>query len=145
MTACSRSLTAAICLVLAAPFVAAQNNPGSLIEEGRRIFRFDTFGDEQLWTGALQLHTAVAKVSPATALQVGLKVDVDALPQAMVTALKADGVNLNDPAVTLQLLQLNAVIGVKGVVNNGGLTSIGVTCALCHSTVDDSLTKGIGH
>ena len=140
-------LAAAICLVLAATFVGAQATPPATVDAGRLIFRFDTFGDEQLWTDTLQLHTAIAKVSPATALQVGLKVDVDALPPAIVSALKATPpqVDLNDPAVTLQLLQLNAVIGVKGTVTNGQLTSIGVTCALCHSQVDDSLTKGIGH
>jgi mono/diheme cytochrome c family protein len=147
----SRWLAAAICLVLClvplAPFIAAQNSPSSLVDEGRRIFRFDTFGDEQLWTDTLQLHTAIKNVSPTAALQVGLKVDVDALPPAIVSALKASPpqVNLNDPAVTLQLLQLDAVIGVKGTVSNGTLTSIGVTCALCHSQVDDSLAKGIGH
>jgi mono/diheme cytochrome c family protein len=143
----SRLLAAAICLVLAAPFVTAQNSPNALVDEGRRIFRFDTFGDEQLWTDTLQLHTVIKTVSPATALQVGLKVDVGALPPAIVSALKASPpqINLNDPAVTLQLLQLDAVIGVKGTVSNGTLTSIGVTCALCHSQVDDSLTKGIGH
>ena len=147
----SRSLAAAICLVLClvllAPFVTAQNSPSSLVDEGRRIFRFDTFADEQLWTDTLQLHTVIKNVSPATALQVGLKVDVDALPPAIVNALKASPpqINLNDPAVTLQLLQLDAVIGVKGTVTSGTLTSIGVTCALCHSQVDDSLTKGIGH
>ena len=113
---------------------------------GRAIFRFDTFGDEQLWTGVLRMHEPIAKLSPKQALAVGLKVDVDALPPAVVAALKAGLVNLDDPAVTLTLLRANAVVGVKGRVNAAGtLTSIGITCALCHSTVDDSLTAGIGH
>jgi mono/diheme cytochrome c family protein len=112
--------------------------------DGQQIFRFDTFGDEQLWTGTLQMHQALASVSPATALSVGLKVDVDALPPATVDALRKGQVNLNDPAVTLQLLSLNAVVGVIGRVNGSALESIGVTCALCHSTVDNSLTAGVG-
>ena len=113
--------------------------------DGREIFRFDTFGDEQLWTDVLHLHEAVQTVSPATALSVGLKVDVDALPQAIVDELVAKDVDLNDPAVTIALLKLDAVVGVKGNVDESGhLTSIGITCALCHSNVDDSFTKGIG-
>ena len=85
-------------------------------------------------------------VSPATALSVGLKVDVDALPDAVVSALRAGAVNLDDPAVTIALLQLNAVVGLRGTVDaSGTLTSVGVTCALCHSTVDDSLAHGVGH
>jgi len=113
--------------------------------DGKSIFRFDTFGDEQLWTNTLHLERAIATISPATALGVGLKVDVDALPASVVNALKTHQVNLNDPAVTLQLLSANAVVGVMGKVSNGHLDSIGVTCALCHSTVDNSLTQGIGH
>jgi hypothetical protein len=113
--------------------------------EGRQTFRFDTFGDEQLWTDTLQLHRAIASVSPATALGVGLKVDVDALPRPVVKALRAGQVNLNDPAVTIQLLALNAVVGVIGRVGtSGSLESIGITCALCHSTVNNSLVRGIG-
>jgi cytochrome c553/mono/diheme cytochrome c family protein len=119
---------------------------GANTSGGREIFRVDTFGDEQLWTDTLQLHQAVATVSPGMALSVGLKVDVDALPQPVVKAIRAGQVNLNDPAVTTQLLSLNAVVGVIGKVSSSGeLQSIGVTCALCHSTVDNSLTTGIGH
>jgi mono/diheme cytochrome c family protein len=124
--------------------VTAQPASTTKAPNGQQIFRFDTFGDEQLWTGTLQMQQALASVSPATALSVGLKVDVDALPPAIVDALKKGQVNLNDPAVTLQLLSLNAVVGVIGRVNGSALESIGVTCALCHSTVDNSLTAGIG-
>jgi len=114
--------------------------------DGQSIFRYDTFGDEQLWTGVLRMPEAVAKVTPATALAVGLKVDVDALPPAVVAALSQHLVNLDDPAVTLALLRLNAVVGITGTVDDSGnLTSVGVTCALCHSSVDDSLIHGIGH
>jgi len=115
--------------------------------DGQQIFRYDTFGDEQLWTDTLQLHKVMAAVSPATALSVGLKVDVDALPPAVVNALKAGAVDVNDPAVTMQLLALNAVVGVVGTVSANGTTleSIGITCAFCHSTVDNSLAPGIGH
>lgn len=112
--------------------------------DGQAIFRFDTFGDEQLWTDVLRMHEAIATVSPATALAVGLKVDVDALPPAIIAALQAGQVDLNDPAVTRALLQLDAVVGVKGTVVDGALTKVGVTCALCHSSVDDSFAPGIG-
>ena len=115
------------------------------LRHGQRIFRFDTFGDEQLWTGVLRMHEAIATVSPATALKVGLKVDVEALPRTIIAALKAGKVNLDDPAVTIELLRLNSVVGVVGKVNEAGrLTSVGITCALCHSSVDDSFAPGIG-
>jgi hypothetical protein len=113
--------------------------------DGQAIFRFDTFGDEQLWTEVLRMHEAIATVDPKTALSVGLKVDVEALPSETIAALKAGDVDLSSPAVTIELLRLNAVVGVKGNVNSSGqLTSIGITCALCHSSVDDSLMPGIG-
>lgn len=113
--------------------------------DGKTIFRYDTFGDEQLWTDVLRMQEAVATVSPATALAVGLKVDADALPRSIVAALEAGQVDLQDPAVTLALLKLNAVVGIKGTIDEGGtLTRVGITCALCHSSVDDSFAKGIG-
>ncbi len=131
-----------------------RKNVKELFEQGRQTFRFDTFGDEAFWGGTLQLHQAIQGetfggvgpgVSPRTALAVGLKVDVDALPQQLVRALKRGQVDLDDPAVTLELLKLNAVIGVTGFFNpDGSLNSMGIQCALCHSTVDDSLTPGIG-
>jgi cytochrome c5 len=114
-------------------------------DDGKAIFRFDTFGDEQLWTDVLRMHEVIATVSPARALAVGLKVDVEALPAAVVSALRAGQVDLNDPAVTVQLLRLNAVVGVVGkVTGSGRLQSLGITCALCHSTVDNSFAPGIG-
>ena len=121
-----------------------EKGSGSDRLDGREIFRFDTFGDEQLWTDVLRMHEAVATVPPATALAVGLKVDLDALPETLRSALLAGEVNLNDPAVTVELLRLQAVVGVKGGVEGGRLTSIGITCALCHSTVDNSFAPGIG-
>jgi hypothetical protein len=115
------------------------------VHEGQTIFRYDTFGDEQLWTDTLRMHEVIATVDPATALAVGLKVDVDALPPAIVAALRAGQVNLKDPAVTTELLRLNAVVGVKGTVNQAGeLTAVGTTCALCHSSVDNSFAPSIG-
>jgi hypothetical protein len=112
---------------------------------GQAIFRYDTFGDEQLWTAVLRMHEAIAAVPPATALAVGLKVDVEALPRKLIAALRADEVDLKDPAVTVELLRLNAVVGVRGKVDGSGqLTSVGITCALCHSTVDNSFAAGIG-
>jgi mono/diheme cytochrome c family protein len=124
---------------------ASGQNPPASPQEGQHIFRFDTFGDEQLWTGVLRMHEAIARVTPATALAVGLKVDLDALPQQIVAALRGGTVDLSDPATTLALLRLNAVVGVQGRVSDAGrLTSVGITCALCHSSVDDSLAPGIG-
>ena len=130
-------------------------NAKTMMEQGRQIFRFDTFGDEAFWGDSLKLHQAIAGtanggvgpgVSPKTALAVGLKVDMDALPKELVDNLKAGKVNLDDPATTLALLKLNAVVGVNGSFDNSGkLSSIGITCALCHSTVDDSFSPGIGH
>ena len=114
-------------------------------QDGQAIFRFDTFGDEQLWTDVLRMQDAIATVDPATALAVGLKVDADALPPAVIAALRAGQIDLRSPAVTTELLRLNAVVGVKGTVDAGGhLTKVGITCALCHSSVDNSFAKGIG-
>jgi len=134
---------------------AVHNNSERLVEQGRQTFRFDTFGDEDFWGGVLGLHKAIegAKlggvgpgVSPATALAVGLKVDQDALPPAVVQAIQAGQVDLNDPATTLALLKLNAVLGVTGFFNtDGSLKSVGIQCALCHSTVDNAFAPGIGH
>jgi hypothetical protein len=114
--------------------------------DGKTVFRFDTFGDEQLWTDVLQMQHAIKNVSPATALSVGLKVDSDALPPSVISALKAGQVNLNDPAVTIELLKVNAVVGVIGKVVGAkdNIATVGITCALCHSTVDDSIAPGIG-
>jgi hypothetical protein len=131
-------------VALVAVITAQPPSPGKP-GDGKEIFRFDTFGDEQLWTDTLQMHRAIAAVSPAIALGVGLKVDVEGLPTEVVDALRAGQVDLNDPAVTIQLLRLNAVVGVIGKVDDlGQLTRLGITCALCHSTVDNSLTTGIG-
>ncbi len=112
---------------------------------GKLIFRHDTFRDEQLWTDVLRMHEVLATVSPEAALLLGLKVDVEALPREIIAALKAGEVDLTDPAVTVELLRLNAVVGVRGKVDRmGQLTSVGITCALCHSTVDNSFTASIG-
>jgi hypothetical protein len=114
-------------------------------KHGQAIFRFDTFGDEQLWTDVLWMHEVIPTVDPTTALAVGLKVDVEALPARVIAALQAGQVDLTDPAVTVQLLRLNAVVGVQGGVNKAGqLKRVGVTCALCHSSVDNSFAPGIG-
>jgi mono/diheme cytochrome c family protein len=124
----------------------AGRSVGANPHDGREIFRFETFGDEQLWTDELRMHEVVQGVDPLTALNVlGLKVDVQALPQSVIKALKAGDVELDDPAVTRVLLRLNAIVGVIGTVNSADqITSIGITCALCHSTVDDSFDTGIG-
>jgi hypothetical protein len=127
----------------------------ALVDEGRDTFRNDTFGDEDFWGGVVKLHQAIEGsahggvgdgVSPKTALAVGLKVDLDALPAPVVSALKAGTANLDSPDTTLALLQADAVVGVKGVFDGSkNLTAVGIQCALCHSTVDDALAPGIGH
>jgi len=133
---------------------AVWQNAAKQLAEGRNTFRFATFGDEEFWGGALRLHEAIAGganggvgpgLSPEAALGLGLKVDVRALPDSLIAQLKAGEVKLDDPAVTVALLSLNAVVGVRGFVSReGDLESVGITCALCHSTVDDSLQPGIG-
>ena len=125
-----------------------------MMQEGRDIFRNDTFGDEAFWTDMLQLHKAIEGaqfggvgpgVSPKTALAVGLKVDSEALPNSLVKDIEKGRVNLDDPATTLALIKLDAVVGIKGSFNqDGSLRSMGISCAVCHSTVDDSFAPGIG-
>jgi hypothetical protein len=123
-------------------------NDAALVAEGKQTFRFDTFGDETKWTDALRMHEVVATVDPTTALTVGLKVDSEALPASVVAGIQAGTVSLTDPATTVALLKLGAVVGVKGTVETiagkDTLTRLGITCALCHSTVDDSFAPGIG-
>lgn len=121
----------------------------ALVAQGREIFRFDTFGDEAKWTDVLRIHEVISSaVDPTTALAVGLKVDADALPAAVVAGIQNGSISLTSPATTVALLKLNAVVGLKGTVQtiNGQdvLTRVGTTCALCHSSVDDSFAPGIG-
>ncbi|HET6362328.1 MAG TPA: hypothetical protein VFH11_09725, partial [Gemmatimonadota bacterium] len=106
---------------------------------GRQIFRFETFGNERFWTDTLRLHEGVQNVDPITALQVGLKVDADRLPPGLLASA-----DLDDPATTVELLRRDAVLGVRAKVTNGVITQIGITCAFCHSTVDNSAGEGIG-
>jgi hypothetical protein len=123
----------------------AVQNAVKEVLQGRDIFRFDTFGDEDFWGGTLNLHQAVQQLSPTAVLGLGLKIDSNALPGDLRQKLANGKVNLNDPAVTLSLLKLNAVLGVTGFFSpEGSLSSIGIQCALCHSTVDDSLAPGVG-
>lgn len=130
-----------------------RSNADEFMEQGRKTFRFDTFGDEAFWGDSLKLHQAIAGskaggvgpgVSPRAALSVGLKVDSEALPSDLVQAIRRGAVDLDDPASTLALLRLNAVVGVTGFFDQDGMRSIGIQCALCHSTVDDSFAPGIG-
>ena len=123
---------------------SAEDNSKQLIAQGQQVFRFDTYGDEAFWTGQLQIQQAVSSLSPRNALALGLKVDADALSPSVVEAIKHGNVNLNDPAVTLQLVKQNAVLGVVGTFNGNTLSKVGFTCALCHSTVDNSVGPGIG-
>ena len=125
-----------------------------MVKEGRQTFRHDTFGDEAFWGDALKLHQAVVGeklggvgtgLSPKAALDVGLKVDADALPPDLVRQLKQKQVDLDSPATTVALLKLDAVVGVKAFFDKSGqVRSVGITCAICHSTVDDALAAGIG-
>lgn len=120
------------------------------VAAGQQTFRFDTFGDETLWTDTLQMQTVIASaVDPMTALAVGLKVDATALPDSVVQGIQNGTVDLTKPATTVALLKLNAVVGVQGTVTTAAdgtdtLTRVGITCALCHSNVDNSFAKGIG-
>ena len=127
-------------VVAASP--ATQEASPALLKEGQRIFRYETFGDEPLWTNTLRLHEVVEKsVDPTTALMVGLKVDADVLPPGIL-----EKVDLKSPATTVALLKMNAVVGLQATVDaNNHITRLGVTCALCHSTVDNSVMPGIGH
>src|SRR5262245_8057649 len=130
------------------------SNSQKMMNDGKQIFRFDTFGDEAFWGDTLKLHQAIEGsslggvgpgVSPSTALNLGLKVDVDAIPHSLQKDIEKGKVNVNDPARTLALLKLDAVIGVKGIFQGNTLTSVGLTCAVCHSTVDNSFAFGVGH
>jgi len=135
------------------PPIQLNLNP-ALVAEGEDIFRFDTFGDEAFWSGTLRLNEAISGefnggfgpgLSPNTALAVGLKVDSEALPQSVVDGITGGTIDLDDPATTIALLSLDAVVGVKGNFDGeGNLTTVGITCALCHSSVDDSFAAGIG-
>jgi hypothetical protein len=139
---------------VAGPDAAIDRYAQQMVRNGRQIFRYDTFGSEHFWGDALHLHQAIAGatnggvgggVSPKTALSVGLKVDADALPDSLKQQLKDGKVNLDDPATTLALLKLNAVLGVTGFFDSkGNLYSMGIQCAFCHSTVDESFAPGIG-
>jgi cytochrome c peroxidase len=138
-------------LITKDPIIASA---ASIIENGRNIFRYDTYGDEAFWGDALQLHRAIEGsqfggvgpgVSPKTALALGLKVDADALPVQVLNRLRKGQINLDDVGVTLTLLKNDAVVGVKGFFNpDGSLRSVGLSCAVCHSTVNDSVAPGVG-
>lgn len=132
-----------------------RDNSSSMMAAGRQTFRFDTFGDEAFWGDTLQLHLAIEGenfggvgpgLSPNAALSLGLKVDVGMLPPRIINQLRHNQLDLNDPAVTLLLLRQNAVVGLSGSFNqDGSLRSVGISCSLCHATVDNSLAFGIGH
>ena len=148
LSACSGDRPAAPALLsLEQPEAHAQRGRSerhSLVQSGKEIFRFDTFGDEKFWTDTLRMHEVIeTSVSPVTALSVGLKVDADALPPGILAT-----VDLNDPKTTVALLKLNAVVGVQGQVRSiageDRLVRVGITCALCHSSVDNSVAPGIG-
>lgn len=126
-----------------------QAQQAALVEQGRQVFRYDTFGDEVQWTDTLRMHEVIsAAVDPVTALSVGLKVDADALPAAVVQGIQNGSIDLHSPATTIALLKLNAVVGLQATVDTidgkDSLTRVGITCALCHSTVDNSFAPGIG-
>lgn len=159
-------LTAAVFALLGSPTVARerplaspfdsviQQNSQRMIDEGRQTFRFDTFGSEQFFGDTIKLHQAIAGtanggvgpgLSPRQALALGLKVDAEALPPDVVAGIQSGQISLDDPATTLALLKLNAVVGVTGFFDNGRtLRSVGVQCALCHATVNNSFSPGVG-
>lgn len=130
------SLIALLCVCV---LVTTQKTDAQ-VNQGQQIFRFDTFGDEQLWTDTLRMHEVIqSSVSPVTALGVGLKVDATVLPADFLATR-----DLNSPATTVELIKLNAVVGLVGNVRGTQLKSVGITCAICHSTVDNSVAAGIG-
>jgi mono/diheme cytochrome c family protein len=142
------SPTAALAAQSDGSAVAASGARGpAVVTDGKQIFRFDSFGDETFWTDTLRMHEVIrTSVSPKTALSVGLKVDADALPAAVKSGITGGTVDLNSPATTVTLLKLGAVVGVVGEVDGSGtLQRVGITCAFCHSTVDNSFSPGIGH
>lgn len=156
-TGAQRALPLATALAAAVALAAAcggsSDDPAAeqaaLVQQGQQIFRFDTFGDEAQWTDALRMHEVIsAAVDPLTALSVGLKVDAEALPPAVVQGIQNGSIDLTSPATTIALLKLDAVVGLKGSVQTvdgkDALTRVGITCALCHSTVDNSFAPGIG-
>jgi mono/diheme cytochrome c family protein len=110
--------------------------------QGRDIFRDDTFGDERFWTDTARLHELVAReIQPLEALGLGIKVDMDRL-----NLLKFVARNPFGTGGTKELLRQGAVVGMRGTFDeNGNLVKVGITCALCHSTVDNALLPGIGH
>ncbi|HEX6134088.1 MAG TPA: hypothetical protein VFZ24_08995 [Longimicrobiales bacterium] len=126
-------------------FGSARGPDTRLIAEGREIFRYDDFGDWRFWTDTLRLNDLVETVSPAQALALGLKVDAAAIPPEVLQAVLDDPALLDDPATTRALLSLNAVVGLVATVAGDQITRIGTTCALCHSTVDNSVAAGIGN
>jgi mono/diheme cytochrome c family protein len=146
--------TGLLCLVIGGVIACGDDDSAAAptssdeVAQGKQIFRFDTFGDETKWTDTLRLHEVIPTVDPTSALAVGLKVDAEALPSTVVSGIQDGSISLSDPATTLALLKLGAVIGVKGTVESVGgkdtLTRVGITCALCHSTVDNSFAQGIG-
>jgi hypothetical protein len=128
------------------PESAAVRNSRAMVTLGERVFRYDTFGSEEFFGDELRLHETIERTTPQQAMALGLKVDVDALTPEIVRAIASGSIDLDDPSITVALLELDAVVGVTGFTDgNGHLTSVGVQCALCHSTVDDSLAPSIGH
>jgi hypothetical protein len=130
-----------------------KNNAARLMEDGKDIFRNDTFGSEEFWGDQLRLQEAILGekrggvgpgLTPQQALELGLKVDVNKLPQILFEVMRGGHVNMNNPATTIELIRADSVVGVRGDFENGKLKRVGITCALCHSTVDDSFAKGIG-
>ena len=137
---------AAVTAPIACDSSSATRPSRQVIESGKAIFRFDTYGDEKFWTDTLHMNTVIqTAVDPTTALAVGLKVDADTLPPAVLQAIETGQVDLHSPATTVTLLKLGAVVGVKATVDsNNNITRLGITCALCHSTVDNRIAPGIG-
>lgn len=132
---------------------AIDENSKKMMDEGREIFRYDSFGSEAFWGDNLKLHDAIKGeknggvgpgLTPNAALKAGLKVDLAKLPSILVNAIKAGSVSFEDPDTTVALLRADAVVGVKGVFDGKNLKSVGIRCALCHSTTDNSFANGIG-
>lgn len=137
---------ASISIAAGDPDRAAELGAMATLERGRTWFRYDPFGSNLFFSNALGLNELLSNVSPRQALELGVKVDVARIPPSVRRALAAGRVDLDDPAVTRFLFSRFAVVGAVAILSDDGerLESLGITCAFCHSTVDDSFAPGVG-
>ncbi|MDQ3516854.1 MAG: hypothetical protein M3466_00430 [Gemmatimonadota bacterium] len=110
---------------------------------GREVFRFETFGNERFFTDALRLPAGMvaAAVTPRQLLALGVSIDIEAVPAAIRALLtSAPASVLDDPAMTIALINANSAVGLPikdsngdGVLDVTRGDKVGSSCALCHS------------